>query len=175
MEGAKCLVRNSKELYNKIYKLFRIAEGIKEQNIFCWANFLTLGFPLSLIWFVPAPWWPCTKEATWIGSTTSDTSLSECPVCLQQQGELSSVVSWCKAVSHSLPYLERSFHKAVSHLSLNGHEFEQALGLGNGQGSLGFCGPQGCRVDTTGWLNWTKGWQIREAGNSNKDFRKHMD
>ena len=35
MEGAKCLVKKSKELYNKIYKLFRIAEGIKEQNIFC--------------------------------------------------------------------------------------------------------------------------------------------
>ena len=35
MEGAYCLVKKSKELYNKLYKLFRITEGTKEQNIFC--------------------------------------------------------------------------------------------------------------------------------------------
>ena len=81
-------------------------------------------------------------------------ALSECPVCLQQQGEISSVVrSWCKAMSHSLPYLEGSFHRAVSHLSLNGHEFEQALGVCNGQEDLACCGPQGCRVDAIEWLN----------------------
>ena len=59
-------------------------------------------------------------------------------------------------LSHSLPYLERSFHRAVSHLSLNGHEFEQALGVYNGQENLACCGPQGCRVDTTEWLNRTE-------------------
>ena len=29
---------------------------------------------------------------------------------------------------------------------LNGHEFEQALGVGDGQGSLARCGPKGHRV-----------------------------
>ena len=37
---------------------------------------------------------------------------------------------------------------------LNGHEFEQALGDGEGQGSLVCCSPWGCReLDTTEQLN----------------------
>ena len=31
------------------------------------------------------------------------------------------------------------------HHRLNGHEFEQALGDGEGQGSLGSCSPPGCK------------------------------
>ena len=35
----------------------------------------------------------------------------------------------------------------------NGHEFEQAPGVG--QGSLAWCSPWGCKeLDTTEWLNW---------------------
>ena len=30
--------------------------------------------------------------------------------------------------------------------SINGCEIEQALGVGNGQGSLAYCSPWGCRV-----------------------------
>ena len=42
------------------------------------------------------------------------------------------------------------------HHQLNGHESEQALGVGEGQGSLAFCSPRGCKEsDTTEWLNWT--------------------
>ena len=38
-----------------------------------------------------------------------------------------------------------------------GHEFEQALGVGDGQGSLSCCSPWGCKkLDTTKWLNWLK-------------------
>ena len=45
------------------------------------------------------------------------------------------------------------------HHQLNGHEFEQALGAGDGQGSLVCCSPWGCKeLDTTEWqLNWTSG------------------
>ena len=32
------------------------------------------------------------------------------------------------------------------HHRLNGHEFEYAPGVGDGQGSLACCSPQGCRV-----------------------------
>ena len=40
---------------------------------------------------------------------------------------------------------------------LAGHEFEQALGVGNGQGSLACCSPWGSKEsDTTEWLNWTE-------------------
>ena len=41
------------------------------------------------------------------------------------------------------------------HRRLNGHEFEQALGDGEGQGNLACCSPWGCKEsDTTERLNW---------------------
>ena len=40
---------------------------------------------------------------------------------------------------------------------LDGHEFEQALGVGDGQGGLVCCSPWGCKeLDTTEQLNWTE-------------------
>ena len=44
------------------------------------------------------------------------------------------------------------------HHQLDGHEFEQAPGVGEGQGSLVCCSPRGCKQsDTTEWLsNWTE-------------------
>ena len=43
------------------------------------------------------------------------------------------------------------------HYWLNGHEFEQALGVGNGQGSLACCSPWGSKEsDTTERLNWAE-------------------
>ena len=42
------------------------------------------------------------------------------------------------------------------HHRLDGHEFEQALGIGDGQGSLECCSPWGHKaLDMTEWLNWT--------------------
>ena len=44
------------------------------------------------------------------------------------------------------------------HHQLDGHEFEQALGAGDGQGSLAWCSPWGCKeLDTIDWVNWTEG------------------
>ena len=43
------------------------------------------------------------------------------------------------------------------HHWLNEHEFEQAQGVGDGQGSLACCSPWGRKEsDTTEWLNWTE-------------------
>ena len=43
------------------------------------------------------------------------------------------------------------------HHRLNGCEFEQASGVGEGQGSLACCSPWGRKEsDTTEWLNWTE-------------------
>ena len=43
------------------------------------------------------------------------------------------------------------------HHQLDGHESEQALGVGEGQGSLACCSPWGRKKsDKTGWLNWTE-------------------
>ena len=48
------------------------------------------------------------------------------------------------------------------HHWLNRHEFEETLGVGDGQGSLACCSPWGCKdLDTTEWLNWT---ELRKAG-----------
>ena len=42
------------------------------------------------------------------------------------------------------------------HHQPDGHEFEQALGVGDGQGSLACCSQWGCKEsDTTERLNWT--------------------
>ena len=41
------------------------------------------------------------------------------------------------------------------HYCLYGHEFEQAPGIGDGQGSLAFCSPWGCKEsDMTELLNY---------------------
>ena len=37
---------------------------------------------------------------------------------------------------------------------INGHEFEQALGVGDAHGSLAYCCPWGCKQSDTTELNW---------------------
>ena len=57
------------------------------------------------------------------------------------------------------------------HHRLNGHEFEQAPGVGEGQGRLACCNPWGRKEsDTTEWLNWTE--ERREA--KGKGERKNI-
>ena len=44
-----------------------------------------------------------------------------------------------------------------SHHGSDGREFEWVPGVGDGQGSLVWCSPRGCKEsDTTEWLNWTE-------------------
>ena len=54
------------------------------------------------------------------------------------------------------------------HHQLDGHEFEQALGVGDGQGGLACCGPWGHKEsDTTERLsnsNDQLGWALSQAG-----------
>ena len=53
------------------------------------------------------------------------------------------------------------------HHWLDGHEFEQAPGIGDGQGSLACCSPWGRKeLDTTEWLNW---------GSQNIVFQSYLD
>ena len=50
------------------------------------------------------------------------------------------------------------------HHWLDGHEFEQAPGVGDGQGGLGCCRPWGCKEsDTTKRLNWTDPWKCKKC------------
>ena len=54
------------------------------------------------------------------------------------------------------------------HHRLNGHEFEQALGVGDGQGSLAYCSPWSCKEsDMTEQLNWTEQGLVRLWRNLN--------
>ena len=49
------------------------------------------------------------------------------------------------------------------HHQLDGHEFEQAPGIGGGQGSLACCSPLGHKeLDTTERLNWTETWNTNQ-------------
>ena len=49
------------------------------------------------------------------------------------------------------------------HHQINGHEFEKALGVGEGQGSLACCSPWGHKEsDTTEQLNNSKGPNVDE-------------
>ena len=51
------------------------------------------------------------------------------------------------------------------HHRLNGHEFEQALGVGEGQGSLACCSPWGHKEsDTTEQLNKNNGVRLVSSG-----------
>ena len=65
------------------------------------------------------------------------------------------------------------------HNWLNGHEFEQALGVGNGQGSLACCSPWGHKesdmTEQLNWLNWTEEEYMLQNGEYvriNFHFRK---
>ena len=50
------------------------------------------------------------------------------------------------------------------HHWLNGHEFEQALGVGDGQGSLVCYSPRGCKESrTVEQLNWTDSSILRQV------------
>ena len=54
------------------------------------------------------------------------------------------------------------------HHWLDEHEFEQALGVGDGQGTQLCCSPWGHKEwDTTEWLNWTElNWKLGLCPNS---------
>ena len=47
------------------------------------------------------------------------------------------------------------------HHQFDGYEFQQALGLGDGQGGLACCSPWGCKEsDMTEQLNWKNYWSL---------------
>ena len=63
------------------------------------------------------------------------------------------------------------------HHQLDGHEFERALGVGDGQGSLECCSPWGCKEsDTTQQVNNNKAPpESQKECNSNIAFILQME
>ena len=80
--------------------------------------------------------------------------------------KLQYLATWCEEVSHlkdpdAVKYWrwkEKGMTEdemVVWHHRLSGHQFEQAPGIANGQGSLASCSPWGHKqLDTTEWLKW---------------------
>ena len=57
---------------------------------------------------------------------------------------------------------------------LNGHEFQQALGVGDGQGGLACCSPWGCKESNTiEQLNWTELNRVKFICSFNVSVRKN--
>ena len=62
---------------------------------------------------------------------------------------------------------------------LDGHEFEQAPGVADGQGSLACCSPWGCKEsDMIEWLNWTElikhEQDQRNSGTIDREIRRSV-
>ena len=59
------------------------------------------------------------------------------------------------------------------HHWLDGHEFEQAPGVGDGQGSLACYSPWGHKeLDMTEWLNWTWWWEEAQTNSWGKQTQE---
>ena len=81
----------------------------------------------------------------------------------KELGQLSS--PWCGRGPASSLRIQVVLGSWWWHHRLNGHEFEQAPGVGDGQGSLACCSPRGCKEsDMTKRLNWT--WEARVCWSS---------
>ena len=62
------------------------------------------------------------------------------------------------------------------HCRLDGHEFEQAPGINDGQGHLACCSPWGHKeLDTTVWLNWTESWVKHQLWHSEMQGEREME
>ena len=99
------------------------------------SNYLILFHPLLLL--------PSIFPSIWVFSSKKT---------LQWKGS-SHQVAWVLAI-HTHTHTHTHTHMVGWHHWLNEHEFEQALGNGEGQGSLVCCSPWGCKAsDTTERLN----------------------
>ena len=58
------------------------------------------------------------------------------------------------------------------HHGLNGNEFEQDPGVGNGQGSLACCSPWGCKESDMTELNWTENISEHSSGYNKSESLK---
>ena len=122
--------------------------------IFCWWAGLC---SLPVVWPETKLWWPKGNQS-WIFTERTDAK-AEIPILWPPDTK-----KWLLGKDPDAGKDLRQEEKGTTddemvgwHHRLNGHEFEQAAGVGDGQGSLMCCSPRGCKeLDTTEQLNWTE-------------------
>ena len=110
------------------------------------------------------PWTARRSNQSILKEISPEYSLEGLMLKLQNFDHLTQWVDWLEKTL-TLGKTESSREKGTTedemvgwHHQLNGHEFEQALGDGEGQGSLVCCSPWGCKEsDMTEWLDNKKG------------------
>ena len=117
-------------------------------------------------------WWRRLLRVPWIARRSNQSILKEISpghtlVELMLKLKLQYLATWCEELTHwKDPDARTDWRQAEKgatedemvgwHHQLNGYEFDQAPGVGGGQGSLACCSPWGCRVghDWVTILNW---------------------
>ena len=135
------------------------------QTLAYWLYFLKSYLLLMLCWrrLLRVPWTDCKEvqpvhpkgDKSWVFIGRTDAE-AETPVLWPPH-----VKSWFIGKDSDAGRDWRQEEKGTTedemvgwHHWLNGHEFEQALGDGEGQGSMVCCSPWGCKkLDMTQWLN----------------------
>ena len=129
-------------------------QRIDALKLLCWRRFLRV------------PWTARRSNQSILKEINSEYSLEGLMLKLKVQ----YFAPWCEEPTHwKRPWCwkrlkareEGPTEEMVGwHHQLNGHEFEQALGVGDGQGSLVCCSPWGSKEsDTTEPLNWLS-WSL---------------
>ena len=119
-------------------------------ELWCWRRLLRV------------PWTAGRSNQSILKEINSDYSLEGLMLKLQYFGHLMQRTDIWKAPDARKDWRQEekgtTEDKMVGwHHQLHGHEFQQALGVGDGQGSLACCSPWGHKeLDTTKGLNWTE-------------------
>ena len=114
--------------------------------------------------------WRRLLRVPWTARRSNQSILKEISLEYSLEGcwswNFNTLATWCEEVTHLKKRWcrERQEEKGTTedemigrHHRLDGHEFEQAPGVGDGQGCLACCSPWGCKEsDTTERLNWTE-------------------
>ena len=114
--------------------------------------------------------WRRLLRVPWTARRSNQSILKEISLEYSLEGcwswNFNTLATWCEEVTHLKKRWcrERQEEKGTTedemigwHHRLDGHEFEQAPGVGDGQGCLACCSPCGHKEsDTTEQLNWTE-------------------
>jgi len=105
-------------------------------------------------WFQPYFWKWATHGALWVAHKSFDFLIFKFFSDRRLFTKNTAVLSDATSPKAFLAYFRKWWHH-----QLDEYEFEQALGVGEGQGSLVSCCPWDCKeLDTTEWLNSELNW-----------------